>query len=146
MELWEIDHRASISLSWTKVDYGGVHAKIRVQDGDFTGSNKLVYFLDDAFRAFIAALDHFTQHHEGEARLESANPGEFLLSIRTLDTARHVLLEAQVAHDHFLRDHLHWDRVWVTFELAPSVLPEIVQSLTALMAGIKPHNPHPSQN
>jgi hypothetical protein len=134
VELRSIDLQACISLTAWHVDDAFVKVAMTVQDGGFTGGNEPVYFFRDAFATFIEALEHFSRDHAGEARLESVNPGEAMLSIRPLDAARHVLAEAKVARGHYLRDHYYWDRVLVAFELDPSQLPDIVRSLTAIIA------------
>jgi hypothetical protein len=76
--------------------------------------------------------------HGGEARLESRSPGEAVLSIRRLDAARHVLAEAQVARWQYVRDRPFLNRVSVTFELDPSQLPDVVQSLAAVVDEAEP--------
>jgi hypothetical protein len=134
VELRSIDLQACISLTAWRVDDTLVKVAMAVQDGDFTGGNEPVYFFRDAFAAFIEALEHFSRDHAGEARLESVNPGEAMLSIRPIDAARHVLAEAQVARGHYLRDHYYWDCISVAFELDPSQLPDIVRSLAAVIA------------
>ena len=50
-----------------------------------------------------------------------------------MDSARHVLMEAQIARGHYLRGHYFENRVSVTFELDLSRLPDIVRSLVAVI-------------
>jgi NAD(P)-dependent dehydrogenase (short-subunit alcohol dehydrogenase family) len=97
MELRSIDGESSISLTEWEADDIGIKAAIAVRDGTFTGASDEVWFFRDAFAAFVRALDHLIKRHEGDARLDSMSPEEVLLSIRSLDSARHVLVEAQIA-------------------------------------------------
>ena len=153
MELRSIDGESSISLTEWEADDIGIKAAIAVRAGAFTGASGEVWFFRDAFTACVRALEHLTVRHGGEARLESMSPEEVTLSIRPMDSARHVLVEAQIARGHYLRGHYlrghylrghylrghylrgHYseNRVCITFELDPSRLPDIVRSLAAVI-------------
>jgi hypothetical protein len=133
MELRSIDGESSISLTEWEADDIGIKAAIVLRDGSFTGASEEAWFFRDALGAFVRALEHFTVRHEGEARLESMSPEEAMLSIRPMDSARHVLVEAQIARGHYLRGQHVENRVCVTFELDPSRLPDIVRSLAAVI-------------
>ena len=137
MELRSFDGRSYVSLTTWKVDDYGVKAAIAVQDLGFAGAYDEVWFFRNAFVSFIQALSQFADKHEGEAHLESMSPGEAVLSIRSLDIARHVLVEAQVARWHCIRSHPFLNRVSVAFELDPSLLPDVVRNLAAVIAEAK---------
>ena len=133
MELRSIKGDSSVSLTEWEADDLGIKAAIAVRDGAFTSASDEVWFFRDTFAAFVRALKHLTVRHEGEARLDSMSPEDTMLSIRPLDSARHVLVEAQIARGHYLRSHYVESRVCVTFELDPSRLPDIVRCLAAVI-------------
>jgi hypothetical protein len=133
MELRSIEGESSISLSEWEADDLGIKAAIAVQDGAFSGASDEVWFFRDAFAAFVRALEQLVMRYEVEARLDSMSPEEVMLSIRPMESARHMLVEAQIAHGHYLSGHYFENRVCVTFELDPSRLPDIVRSLAAVI-------------
>lgn len=151
MELRELDGKSSISLTnlrWAKNFYGmyGVQATITAQSYGFSGTYKQLWFTKDEFAAFVQALQRFTRNHEGEARLESKwmstesimSPEGAVVSVRRLDTAAHVLVEAQLSSSLLHRDRNFLNSVSVAFELDPSQLSATVEALAAVLAEGEP--------
>ncbi len=155
MELRELDGNSSISLTnwqWAKNFYGmyGVQATITLQSygfsGTLSGTYKQVWFSKNEFAAFAQTLQQFTRNHEAEARLESKwmsaesamSPEGVIVSIRRLDIAAHVLVEAQLSMWLLHRDRSFLNSVSVAFELEPSQLPSTVEALAAVLAEGEP--------
>ncbi len=155
MELRELDGKSSISLTnwqWAENFYGmyGVRATITAQSyglsGTLSGTYEQLWFSKEEFAAFVQALQGFTCKHEGEARLESKwkstesimSPEGVVVSVRRLDRAAHILVEAQLSMWLLHRDRYFLNSASVAFELDPSQLSATVEALAAVLAEVEP--------
>lgn len=141
MEIRSSDGKSYVSLTGRKVDDYAVMAAIAVQDLSFAGAYDKVGFFRDAFAAFIRSLEDIADEQEGEARLESMSPEEAILSIRPIrrfGVTLCALVEVQVGRWHYVCDRQLFNRVSVAFELAPSLLPDVVRSLAAVITEAEP--------
>jgi hypothetical protein len=138
VELGSIEGKSSISLiRWEASDWV-VQATVAIRNDDFAGAYHKVRFFREDFAAFVQALREFSVAHKGEARLESINPDEAVVSISRLDGAGHILVEAQVSRWQDVRDRSFRNLVSFAFELDPSQLPDVVRSLAAIIAEAQP--------
>lgn len=138
MEIGSIAVKSYVSLTEWEADDYGVKAAIAVRDGDFAGAYDKVWFFRNDFAAFVQALRAFSVAHKGEARLESMSPGEAIVSISRLDAAGHILVEAQVSRWQYVGDRSFRNLVAVAFDLDPSQLADVVQSLAAVITEAQP--------
>lgn len=71
---------------------GDVFVTVRVSSAGFAGHNDL-WVLGSEFDGFCAALLRLEEKRTGEARLTSMSPEELVLTIRSVDSKGHMIVE-----------------------------------------------------
>ncbi len=100
MKIESNDRKSYLNIEYVDCEiekYPSVCVAITVQDGDFRGYNKAVWFELDLLKNFIDNLKILENNRKGSVSLNSMSPEEFEITIETYDLSGHMILNYKIS-------------------------------------------------
>ena len=114
---------------------GDTRLAVKACSGGFSGEST-AWVDAAALASFVEQLQALEQGRQGSAQIESMSPGEFVLSIWSVDRRGHLAVGGRVLrhiHGHDAGPYPHV--VEFSFEFDPSFLPSVVAAFQAIAQG-----------
>jgi len=130
MSSWSLQEgTASLELSCESDGSGDYLASLEVRVEGFVGHAD-GHIVGAEWTAFVKALCRLEEIRKGEARLESAIPGEFQLRVHSIDSRGHMGISGMLRYRRVGVEEWPYQELRFAFEFDPSKLPEFARCVT----------------
>ena len=130
MSAWSLQEgTASLELSCNSDGSGDYLASIEVCVEGFSGHAE-GHVVGADWTAFVKALRRLDEMRKGEARFESAIPGEFELRIHSIDSRGHMGISGLLRYQRVGVEEWPHQQLRFAFEFDPSKLPAFTHSVS----------------
>jgi len=117
-----------LSLTW-QYD-GDFLVSVEAESCGFSGHAD-GHVADDEFKQFVSSLKDLERTRQGEATFSSAMPGDFEVSIRSLDSQGHLGVQGKLYFCDYGSRYGHVNQLTFCFEFDPSDLAAFIKSVDA---------------
>lgn len=129
------DRKSYLNIKYVDCEierYPSVCVAVTVQDGDFRGYNKDVWFELDLLKDFINNLEALEKTRKGSVSLNSMSPDELEIKIETYDLSGHMFLNYKISQYTHYRSRINIISLTGGFELDATFFVNIISEFTDL--------------